>query len=188
MQRLLLAFLIFILLACSKSQPLVATDISDVNFGAGFSLIDSTGQTRTLNDFKNKVVVLFFGYTHCPDVCPTTLHDLQQALKLLGRQSQGVQVLFVTLDPARDTMPVLAKYIQQFDSNFLALGGSEEQIAAATFNFKVFNQKVPSTSGDAYSIDHSAGSFVFDQRGHARLYINYGEKPADIASDLRHLL
>ena len=147
-----------------------------------------TGKPRTLEDFKGKVVVLFFGYTQCPDVCPTTMADLAQAMKLLGPKSDEVQVLFVTVDPERDTQQVLAEYVPSFDSRFLGLHGTPEQMAETAKNFKIFYTKVEDKGKSGYTIDHSAGVYVFDKQGHVRIYVKYGQKPAEIAHDLKTLL
>jgi protein SCO1/2 len=166
----------------------VATDITGADFGQSFSLTDHTGKLRTMADFKDKIVVLFFGYTHCPDVCPTTMHDLKLAMKLLGDQSNQVQVLFVTLDPARDSQALLAQFIPSFDPRFIALRGSEEEIAATAAVFKIYAKKIEAQGKGGYTVDHSAGMYVFDKEGKIRLYVDYGEKPADIANDIKQLL
>ena len=141
-----------------------------------------------MSDFKGKVVTLFFGYTHCPDVCPTTMSDLKQSMKLLGNKADQVQVLFVTVDPARDTQAVLAQFVPSFDSRFIGLWGSLQETAEALGNFKIYYSKVLSKTKGDYTIDHSAGMYVFDKFGKIRLYLDYGQKPADIASDITKLL
>lgn len=188
-----LAFMLCMCLAaCGRGQPglgsFVGTDVSGAAFGGALELTDHHGQARTLADFRGKLVALFFGYTHCPDVCPTTMDDLAKALKLLGGRRDEVQVLFVTLDPERDTQQVLAQYVPAFDPGFLGLYGSPEAIAATARNFKVFYQKQFSGSKSGYSVDHSAGVYVFDKKGQLRLYLNYGQKPQDIAHDFGTLL
>jgi protein SCO1 len=179
------------LTACHKPQPevseFIGTDVSGAAFGGALDLTDHHGQARTLKDFRGKLVALFFGYTHCPDVCPTTMDDLAKALKLLGDKRDEVQVLFVTVDPERDTQQVLAQYVPAFDSSFLGLYGNPEAVAAVARDFKVFYQKQSSGSKAGYSVDHSAGVYVFDKKGQLRLYLNYGQKPQDIAHDLRLL-
>ncbi len=167
---------------------LYGTDITGADFAQSLKLTDHTGKVRQLEDFHGKVVALFFGYTHCPDVCPTTMLEMAKAMKLLGSTSDNVQVLFVTLDPERDTPAVLAQYVPNFDKRFLGLYGSAEEIATTANNFKIFysKQQVPGRSG--YSIDHSAGTYVFDKNGKIRIYLKYGQKPEEIASDLKQLL
>lgn len=172
----------------NKEPELYGTDITGASFANTLSLTDHTGKQRTLEDFKGKVVVLFFGYTHCPDVCPTTMSDLAQAMKMLGPKSDEVQVLFVTVDPERDTQQVLADYVPSFDSRFIGLYGTPEQMAETAKNFKIFYSKQASAGKSDYTIDHSAGVYVFDKQGHVRIYIKYGEKPQEIASDLKTLL
>ena len=186
----LVLFLSF-LSACKpagESSKFVATDITGADFGQSFTLMDHTGKTRTLADFKGKVVTLFFGYTHCPDVCPTTMLDLKQSMKLLGPRADEVQVLFVTLDPARDSQEVLAQFVPSFDKRFIGLRGTEQEIAATAEVFKVYAKKVEAQGKGGYTLDHSAGMYVFDKSGKIRLYVDYGEKPADIANDIKHIL
>ena len=185
------SFVVAILLtACNlnKEPELYGTDVTGASFANTLSLTDHTGKPRTLEDFKGKVVVLFFGYTQCPDVCPTTMADLAQAMKLLGPKSDEVQVLFVTVDPERDTQQVLAEYVPSFDSRFLGLYGTPEQMAETAKNFKIFYTKVEDKGKSGYTIDHSAGVYVFDKQGHVRIYVKYGQKPAEIAHDLKTLL
>lgn len=177
--------------ACKPAKelpPFVGTDISGADFAKTLSLTDHNGKLRNMADFKDKVVVLFFGFTHCPDVCPTTMSDLKQAMKLLGEKSNEVQVLFVTVDPERDTQEVLAKFVPSFDARFIGLRGSAEETAETLANFKIFYAKVEGKSANDYSIDHSAGIYVFDKSGKIRIYMGYGQKPAEIASDVTQLL
>ncbi len=191
-QFFLLSLMFFCLAACqpqnSAATKLVATDITGADFPVTLRLTDHTGQARSMDDFKGKVVALFFGYTNCPDVCPTTMSDLKQTMKILGEQANDVQVLFVTLDPVRDTQEVLAQFVPAFDSRFIGLRGTEEEIAATATVFKIFSNKVKSEGASGYTIDHSAGMYVFDKTGKIRLYVEYGEKPADLANDLKTLL
>lgn len=190
--RHLLLILTLCLLASCDANPgaknFVGTDITGADFSQALSLTDHTGTPRTLNDFKGKVVLLFFGFTHCPDVCPTTMLDLKNTMKLLGDKADEVQVLFVTVDPERDTQEVLAKFVPSFDSRFLGLRGNMEQTAETLKNFKIYYAKVPGKSDNDYSIDHSAGMYAFDKQGKVRLYLSYGQKPEDIASDVEKLL
>ena len=176
------------LVACKPTPKLVATDITGADFGQTIALTDQNGQARTLDEFKGKAVALFFGYTHCPDVCPTTMTDMKQTMKILGPQADELQVLFVTLDPERDTQEVLAKFVPSFDKRFIGLRGTTEQVEATAKAFKIFVNKVPTKKGSDYTIDHSAGMYVFDKFGKIRLYVDYGEKPADIASDIKTIL
>jgi protein SCO1/2 len=173
---------------CSEPQNFHSTNISGVEWGRDFNLADHHGQPRRLADFKGKVVVLFFGYTQCPDVCPTTLASMRDALKLLGNDAARVQVLFVTLDPVRDTPELLAAYVPQFDPSFIGLRGDETTVAAVAKDFKVFYVKQPGTTPDNYSIDHSTGSYAFDPQGRLRLLLRHGETPATVAADLKLLL
>lgn len=177
--------------ACQPSEPklkFVATNITGADFGQTLNLIDHNGKSRTFAEFQGKVVALFFGYTHCPDVCPSTMTDMKQTMKLLGNRADEVQMLFVTLDPARDTQQVLARFVPSFDARFLGLYGDETQIGATAKTYKIFVNKVPTKKGNDYTIDHSAGMYVFDKMGKIRLYVDYGQKPADIASDIKQLL
>lgn len=181
--------LLSVLVACkAPADKLVATDITGADFAQTLSLTDHHGKQRSLEEFRGKAVALFFGYTHCPDVCPTTMSDLKQTMKLLGSRANEVQVLFVTLDPDRDTQEVLAKFVPSFDQRFIGLRGTNEEIDATAKNFKIFKSKVASEGKGDYTIDHSAGMYVFDKNGKIRLYVDYGEKPADIASDIKTIL
>lgn len=191
MRLILLGLLLPVLVACgqaSNTQKFNATDITGVDFGNALQLTDHTGKPRTLSDFKGKVVALFFGYTHCPDVCPTTMTDLKQAKKLLGKQADEFQVLFVTLDPARDTPALLTEYVPAFDPSFVGLYGTQTQTDAVLKDFKIFAAKVENTGRSGYTIDHSAGVYVFDKTGKIRLYVDYGTKPDLIAGDIQKLL
>ncbi len=184
-------FLLGSTLACSPSKQenqLFGTDITGADFANTLSLTDHTGKPRQLGDFKGKAVALFFGYTHCPDVCPTTMADLAKAMKLMGKRSDEVQVLFVTLDPERDTQEVLAKFVPSFDSRFIGLYGTLEQTAETAKNFKIFYAKQSEAGKSGYTIDHSAGVYAFDKNGKIRIYIKFGQKPNEIASDLEKLL
>jgi protein SCO1/2 len=165
-----------------------ATDISGADFAKTFNLTDHTGKPRTLEDFKGKVVALFFGYTHCPDVCPTTMADLKQSMKQLGDDADEVQVLFITLDPERDTQDLLAQYVPGFDARFIGLYGTPEQTAAVTKEFKIFASKVENSGKSGYTIDHSAGLYVYDKEGKIKLYVDYGTQPALLAADIKKLL
>jgi protein SCO1/2 len=157
-------------------------------YGSDFRLTDHTGKMRTLADFRGKVATLFFGYTHCPDVCPTTLSDMRQVMEKLGKDSERVQVLFVTLDPGRDTPELLASYVPAFHPSFLGLFGDAETTAKTAKDFKIFYQLQPGKTPETYTVDHSAGTLVFDPQGRLRLFLNYGLSSDLIASDVRILL
>jgi len=176
------------LAACGSSGPSFKNaDITGADYGKDFALTDHNGQHRTLAEFRGKVVVMFFGYTHCPDVCPTTLLELKQVVQELGEDGKRVQVLFVTVDPERDTPAILAKYVPLFDPGFLGLYGDAAATSKVAKDFRVFYQKVPGSSPDDYTMDHSAGSYVFDPEGRLRLYVRYGQA-ANLVADIRSLL
>ena len=171
-----------------QPQVFQNTDLTGLDYAKDFALTDHTGTPRTLADFKGKAVVVFFGYTQCPDVCPTTLAEMASAMKELGPLADQVQVLFVTLDPERDTQELLANYVPAFDKRFIGLRGTPEQTAKTAKEFKVFYSKVPGTDPGSYTIDHTAGSYVFDRDGRLRLFIRHGQGPDPIVHDLRELL
>ncbi len=181
------------LAACDKlpgkqKESFQNTDVTGLDYAKGFTLTDHTGKPRTLADFKGKAVVVFFGYTQCPDVCPTTMAEMAAVMQKLGPLADQVQVLFVTLDPERDTQELLANYVPAFDKRFLGLRGTPEQTAKTAKEFKVFYSKVPGTDPGSYTIDHTAGSYVFDRAGRLRLFIRHGQGPDPIVHDLRELL
>ena len=178
------------LLACSPKPSFKNIDITGGKaFGTDFSLLDPDGNVRTLADFKGKVVVMFFGYTQCPDICPTTLTEMQQVMELMGPQADKVQVLFVTVDPQRDTAAVLKQYVPAFDSRFLGLRPADEAaLEKVTKDFKIYYKKVPGASAGSYTMDHTAGSYAFDPEGHLRLYIKHAQGPETLAQDLKELL
>jgi len=181
------------LAGCEKLLPsppasFKSVDITGAEYGRTLALPDSSGKPRTLADFKGKVSVVFFGYTHCPDVCPTTLAELAEVKAMLGKDGERVQAVFVTVDPERDTGPLLDAYMRNFGPGFIALRGSPEQTAAAAREFKVFYMKVPGKTEGSYTVDHTAGSYIIDAKGRLRLFARYG-MPADaLASDLKQLL
>ena len=185
-----LAILCFVLTACSPKPEFKNIDITgSTAFGKDFSLLDPDGKVRTLADFKGKVVVMFFGYTQCPDVCPTTLTEMQQVMTLLGPQSDKVQVLFVTVDPERDTAEILKQYVPAFDPRFLGLRPADEAaLEKVTKDFKIYYKKVPGTKPGSYTMDHTAGSYAFDPEGRLRLYIKHAQGPETLAHDLKELL
>ena len=174
---------------CTEARPqFQSVDLTGADYARDFQLPDQNGQVRTLKDFKGKLVVLFFGYTQCPDVCPTTMAELAQARKLMGPDGDKVQGLFVTIDPERDKPELLKAYMTNFDPSFLALRGSPEQLAAMAKDFKVFYKKVDGKTPGSYTMDHSAASYVYDTQGRLRLYTRYGSGPQALASDLKLLL
>jgi protein SCO1 len=172
----------------SPAAAFKAIDITGADYAQGFDLPDANGQRRTLADFKGKVVVVFFGFTHCPDVCPTTLIELAEVKKALGLDGARVQGIFITVDPARDTPELLRAYVGNFDPGFVALRGSDEETKTLAKNFKVFYAKVPGKTEDNYTLDHTAASFVFDAKGKVRLYTRFGSGAEALKSDLRLLL
>ena len=179
-----------LLTACSGADKpqFISTDITGAPFGKDFQLTDHNGKPRTLGDFKGKVVLLFFGYTQCPDVCPTTMADYAAALRQLGPDASQVQVLFVTVDPERDTPALLAQYVPAFDPTFLGLYGDAATLQRTAKEFKIFYQKQPGKTPASYSMDHTAGTYVYDRRGRIRLYVQYGQKLDSLVHDLRLLL
>jgi protein SCO1/2 len=177
-----------LLAACSSSGPSFRNaDITGADYGRDVALTGHDGKPRTIADFRGKAVVVFFGFTHCPDVCPTTMLEIKQAVQQLGGDAHRVQVLFVTLDPERDTPEMLSKYVPAFDPGFIGLYGDAQATARVAKDFKVFYQKAPGKSPGSYSIDHTAGIYVFDTQGRLRLFARPG-KPADLAADLKTLL
>jgi protein SCO1 len=165
-----------------------AVDITGADYGSKLSLPDQNGQVRTLADFKGKLTVVFFGFTQCPDVCPTTMAELAQVKKALGKDGERVQGVFITIDPERDTPELLKAYLGGFDPSFIALRGTLEQTAATAKDFKVFYAKVPGKSEGSYTMDHTAGSYIFDASGKLRLFTRYGSGAEALASDLKALL
>jgi protein SCO1/2 len=178
-----------VLAACTDNKPqFKAVDLTGADYAKDFQLPDQNGQLRTLKDFRGKLVVMFFGYTQCPDVCPTTLSDLAEAKKLMGPNGAKVQGLFVTVDPERDTPQVLKGYMANFDPTFLALRGTPEQLAAVAKDYKVYYKRVDGKTPTSYTMDHSAANFVYDTQGRLRLYSRYDAGPQALASDLQLLL
>lgn len=189
MWRLLLLSLLLALGACADPKPQFAnTDISYADFGKDFALTDHNGKPRTLADFRGKAIVIFFGYTQCPDVCPTTMTGMTEVMNLLGGEAAKVQVLFVTVDPERDTQQLLAQYVPVFNPSFLGLYADPQTIARTAQDFRVFYKKQPGSTPTTYTVDHTAGSYVYDPQGRLRLYIKHGEKPEAIAKDLKLLI
>jgi len=186
-----LLLVLLALAACnpgSQSRTFLATDVTGADFGKDFALTDFNGQPRTLADFRGKLVVVFFGYLHCPDVCPTTLATLAAARKKLGPDAARVQVVFITADPQRDTPEPLRQYVTAFDPTFLGLRGSAEQTEQVAKAFKVIIQKNPAGADGSYTVDHSSGAYVYDTSGKLRLYVSYGQSAEGFAHDLAELL
>ncbi len=190
--RTLLAFLtVFSVMACSNQNiKFNNVDITGSKaFGKDFSLTDHHGKQRGLAEFKGQLVVMFYGFTQCPDVCPTTMTEMQGVMELLGKDASRVQVMFVTVDPERDTQELLSQYVPAFDKRFLGLRPqSTEELEKITKDFKVFYKKVPGNSPTSYTIDHTAGSYVFDTKGQLRLFLRHQQGPQPIAEDLKKLL
>jgi protein SCO1/2 len=183
------ALLALLCTACDQGSPrFQGSDVTGVGFGRDFRLTDHNGKPRTLEDFRGKVVVLFFGYTQCPDVCPTTLAELAQVMHKLGPDANRVQVLFVTVDPERDTGELLSRYVPAFDPSFLGLRGDAQATAQVAKEFKILYQKQPGSTPGSYSVDHSAGTFIFDTQGRLRVYVSYGQGPETFAHDIAALL
>ena len=174
--------------ACDNKATFNNVDITGAKYAREFSLTDHTGTRRTLADYRGKVVTVFFGFAQCPDVCPTTLQDMAEVKKRLGRDGDKLQVLFITVDPERDTQDVLAKYMAAFDPGFVALRGTAEEISAVTREFKIIFEKVPGQTPTSYTINHSAGTYVFDREGRVRLFVKHAAAVDAIAADLRRLL
>lgn len=183
-----LAVLICGLPACQQQGHFNTTNVTGADYGPSLRLHDHTGRLRTLDEFRGKVVVVFFGYTSCPDVCPTSMTMLMQVMQKMGADASRVQVLFVTVDPARDTPERLKEYVTAFDPSFLGLIGTDAEVAAVAKDFHVVYEKHGDIAGGHYSIDHTAGGFVFDPSGRARLFVRYGETAERVASDLESLL
>ncbi len=175
--------------SCSgKNQSFAAIDITGADYARDFALTDHNGQPKSLKDFAGKVVVLFFGYTQCPDVCPTSMAELAEVKKLLGPDGVRLQGLFVSVDPQRDTPEVLKAYMENFDPTFLALYTTPEKLAALAKDYKVYYKRVDGQTPTSYTMDHSAGSYVYDPQGKLRLYTRYGSGAALLAADVKLLL
>ena len=174
---------------CTKAPPTFnAVDMTGADYAKDFSLADADGKVRKLGDFKGKVVVLFFGYAQCPDVCPTTMTEMAQVKELLGKDGDKLQVLFVTVDPARDTPTVMKAYMAAFDPGFIALIPTSDQLIAMTKDFKAYFKKVDGSTPTSYSMDHSAAQYVYDPQGRLRLYARYGTGVAPMVADIQALL
>ena len=178
-----------ILTGCSKSPvAFQGVDITGADYAGDFQLADHNGQQRSLKDFAGKVVVVFFGYTQCPDVCPTSMQELAEVKRTLGADGERLQGIFVTVDPERDTAEVLKAYMANFDPTFLALRGNAQELAAVAKDFKIYYKKVDGKTPTSYTMDHSAGSYVYDTAGRLRVYHRYGSGAAALAADVTTLL
>ena len=193
-RRLLQAALVagvatFLLPACTPEKPnFQSIDLTGADYAKGFSLTDQNGQQRSLKDFSGKVVVVFFGFTQCPDVCPTTMVELAQVKKSLGANGDKLQVVLISVDPERDTPEILKAYMTNFDPSFLALRPTLPELAAVAKEFKIYYKKVGGAAPGSYSMDHTAGSYVFDGKGHIRLFTRYGSGADLLVSDIRQLI
>jgi protein SCO1/2 len=177
------------LAACSESKPSFSSvDVTGADYAKGFELSDHNGKVRHLTDFAGKVVVMFFGYTQCPDVCPTTMADMAEIKKSLGAEGERLQVVFVTVDPERDTPELLKAYMVNFDPGFLALVPTAQQLPELTRDFKIYYKKVEGATPTSYSMDHSAGSYIFDAKGQLRLFTRYGSPKEALTKDIQTLL
>ncbi|WP_374602111.1 SCO family protein [Niveibacterium sp.] len=191
MRRRFLAVLAAALLGgcgVSDAPKFHATDITGADYAKAFTLTDQHGKPRTLAEFKGKAVTVFFGYTQCPDVCPTNLSTMAQVVKLLGADGERLQVVFVTVDPERDTQQLLSEYMPAFHSTFLGLRGDAATTERVMKDFRIFAQKQGDIAGGNYTVDHTAGTYAYDPQGRLRLYIRHGETPQNIADDLRLLI
>jgi protein SCO1 len=181
----------FALSGCERAAPphrFNAIDLTGASYAQGFNLPDFNGKPRTLADFKGKVTVVFFGYTQCPDACPTTMAELSGILKTLGPDASRVQVVFITVDPSRDSPALLKNYVTNFRPDFLALRGDEAQTQQVIRDFKVLVEKVPGKTADSYTIDHTAGTYIFDPMGRIRLFASQSLDPAMLTADIQALL
>lgn len=181
----------FLLLACGKQPPFNATDLTGTEIGSASLmqvLKDQNGKPRKLSDFQGKAVVIFFGYTQCPDVCPTVLAKMRDVMAQLGSDAEKVQVIFVTIDPERDTQELLAQYVPAFHPSFVGMYGDAAATASIAKDFKIFYQKHPGATSGSYTMDHSSGSYVIDPKGKLRLYLKHDDTVPLIAQDIKRLL
>ena len=175
--------------ACSESKPAFkGVDITGAGYAKELNLTDQNGQVRKLKDFSGKLVVVFFGYTQCPDVCPTTMQELAEVKSLLGPDGDKLQAVFVTVDPERDTTELLKAYVENFDASFVALRPTQEQLPAIAKEFKIYFKRVEGKTPTSYTMDHSAGSYTFDTQGRVRLFNRYGTGAPVLAEDFKLLL
>jgi protein SCO1/2 len=185
---LLLAFALAGCDVAGRDQPFNGVDLTGASYASKLALTDQNGQPHTLGDFKGKVTVVFFGYTQCPDVCPATMAELAEVKRSLGQDGDRLQGVFVTIDPERDSAALLKSYMAGFDPSFVALRGTPQQTQAVAKEFKVFYAKVPGADANSYTMDHSAGAYVFDPAGHIRLFERYNTPPQALAEDIKRLL
>ena len=180
----------FALTACKddKKPAFQGVDVTGADYAKDIPLTDVNGQKRSLKDFSGKVVAVFFGYTQCPDVCPTTLQELLEVKQALGADGDKLQAVFVSLDPERDTPEVLKAYLANFDQSFVGLSGTPEELAAVVKDFKIYFKKVPGKAEGTYTVDHSAGTYLYDPQGRLRIYERYGAGPQVLVQDVRALL
>ncbi len=185
----LLSMAVLALASCSPDKPKFnGIDVTGADYAKGFTLTDQNDQTRSLSDFKGKVVVLFFGYTQCPDVCPTSMAELAEVKRLLGTDGDKLQGVFVTVDPARDTTELLKAYMTNFDPTFVAFVPTADELPVVAKQFKIYYKKVDGPTPTSYTMDHSAGSYVYDTQGNLRLYSRYGSGAKVLAQDIQTLL
>lgn len=181
-----------VLAACSDGKPAAPSfagiDITGADYATGFDLADQFGQRRTLADFKGKVVLVFFGFTQCPDVCPTTLTEIAQVKQALGADGERVQGIFISVDPERDTPEIMKEYMASFDPSFLALQAPLDQLPEVAKSFKIYYKKVEGKTPTSYTMDHSAGTYVYDPQGRIRLYHRYGSGVQGLIADVKQLL
>ena len=189
LSALALAAFVVGLSACSESKPAFkGVDITGADYAKELNLTDQNGQVRKLKDFSGKLVVVFFGYTQCPDVCPTTMQELAEVKRLLGPDGDKLQAVFVTVDPERDTTELLKAYVENFDASFVALRPTSEQLPLIAKDFKIYFKRVDGKTPTSYTVDHSAGSFTFDTQGRVRLFNRYGMGAQALADDFKLLL
>lgn len=178
-----------LLAACGKKEvSFIGSDISGTKLGQDMAMQDASGKLRTLADYKGKVAVVFFGYTQCPDVCPTSMAALAEAMELLGKDADKVQVVMISVDPERDTSEVLSAYVQAFNPAFVGLTGTPEQLSKTAKSFKAYYAKSPGAKPDQYSMDHASSFYIIDKDGEARVLVNGSASPQDIAADIKQLL
>jgi protein SCO1/2 len=188
-RRGLLLGTVLALVACSESKPAFSgIDITGAHYATGFSLTDHNGQARTLADFKGQAVVVFFGFTQCPDVCPTSMAEMAEAKRLLGPDGARLQGLFISIDPERDTPEIMQAYLASFDPTFLALYAAPQALPDLAKSYRIYYKKVEGKTPTSYTLDHSAGSYVYDPQGRIRLYHRYGSGAQALAGDLKRLL
>ena len=177
------------LIACTpETQTFKSTDITGATYARDFHLIDHHGKQRGLVEFRGKVTVVFFGFTQCPDVCPTSMTTMAEVKRLLGEQGDALQVVFITVDPERDTLPLLKEYMSNFDPTFLALRPEPAELPSLAAEFKLYYKKVEGKTPTSYSMDHSAGKFIFDIQGQVRLFSQYGTEASVLKDDIQKLL